>query len=244
MVLVCFTGCSAKEKNVVTDTTTMEAVSEAIITSFASKSETDFQQFEEMSDFKLNYTMMSSGLPIDAEDFRYMMESWQMAVEENGKYLQHGEYKVEVKSNGVTLTTEVKFEDNDAEVSLQFDEKGNMVSLDVSGQMTIGMKFKKAGLNTVLGMGVVFVVLILLAFIIYLMKYIPKLLGEQNTSASAPANVAPVTDGSSVNENGVAYVDDLELVAVITAAIAAQEGKSVDGFVVRSIRRRTSNHWK
>ena len=236
MVLVCFTGCSAKEKNVVTDTTTMEAVSEAIVTSFASMSETDFQQFEEMSDFKLNYTMMSSGLPIDAEDFRYMMESWQMAVEENGKYLQHGEYKVEVKSNGVTLTTEVKFEDNDAEVSLQFDEKGNMVSLDVSGQMTIGMKFKKAGLNTVLGMGVVFVVLILLAFIIYLMKYIPKLLGEQK--------VTPVSSESSVNENGVAYVDDLELVAVITAAIAAQEGKSADGFVVRSIRRRTSNHWK
>ena len=37
--------------------------------------------------------------------------------------------------------------------------------------------------------------------------------------------------------------DDLELIAVITAAIAAQEGTSTDGFVVRSIRRRTSNNW-
>ena len=37
--------------------------------------------------------------------------------------------------------------------------------------------------------------------------------------------------------------DDLELIAVITAAIAAQEGTSTDGFVVRSIRRRPSNKW-
>ena len=37
--------------------------------------------------------------------------------------------------------------------------------------------------------------------------------------------------------------DDLELIAVITAAIAAGEGTSTDGFVVRSIRRRTSNNW-
>ena len=33
-------------------------------------------------------------------------------------------------------------------------------------------------------------------------------------------------------------VDDTELVAVIAAAIAAYEGTSTDGFVVRSIRRR------
>ena len=38
-------------------------------------------------------------------------------------------------------------------------------------------------------------------------------------------------------------VDDLELVAVITAAIAAQRGTGSDGFVVRSIRRRPSNLW-
>ena len=38
-------------------------------------------------------------------------------------------------------------------------------------------------------------------------------------------------------------VDDLELIAVITAAIAAQEGTSTDGFVVRSVKRRVSNRW-
>lgn len=43
---------------------------------------------------------------------------------------------------------------------------------------------------------------------------------------------------------GVDVTNDLELVAVITAAIAAQQGTSTDSFVVRSIRRRPSNTWK
>ena len=39
--------------------------------------------------------------------------------------------------------------------------------------------------------------------------------------------------------------DDLELVAVISAAIAASEGTSTDGFVVRSIKKRRKNsQWK
>ena len=38
--------------------------------------------------------------------------------------------------------------------------------------------------------------------------------------------------------------DDLELVAVIAAAIAAYTGTSTDDFVVRSIKRSTTNKWK
>ena len=37
---------------------------------------------------------------------------------------------------------------------------------------------------------------------------------------------------------------DTQLVAVITAAVAAESGMSADGFVVRSIRRRSGNKWK
>ena len=37
--------------------------------------------------------------------------------------------------------------------------------------------------------------------------------------------------------------DDLELVAVIAAAIASYEGTSTDGFVVRSIRKANRNKW-
>lgn len=37
--------------------------------------------------------------------------------------------------------------------------------------------------------------------------------------------------------------EDTELAAVIAAAIAASEGTSADGFIVRSIKRRKSNKW-
>ena len=46
-------------------------------------------------------------------------------------------------------------------------------------------------------------------------------------------------------EESVAEPDlgDEELAAVIAAAVAASEGTSTDGFVVRSIKRRKSNKW-
>ena len=52
-------------------------------------------------------------------------------------------------------------------------------------------------------------------------------------AAPAPAVSAPQAAGT----------DDGELAAVIAAAIAASEGTSTDGFVVRSIKRRKSNKW-
>ena len=41
----------------------------------------------------------------------------------------------------------------------------------------------------------------------------------------------------------VAETDNTELIAVISAAIAAAEGTTTDGFVVRSIKRRKTNKW-
>ena len=90
--------------------------------------------------------------------------------------------------------------------------------------------------------GTVFVVLIFISFIIYLLGYIPKFQEklankdkkvEEKKEAPVQAAPAPVA----------AAEDDAELVAVIAAAIAAAEGTSTDGFVVRSIKRRKSNRW-
>ena len=107
----------------------------------------------------------------------------------------------------------------------------------------------EALVNTVIGMGTVFVVLILISFIIYLLKFVPSLLKRkkkeeigvrsENAAPSAPAakpaeKPAPVVSGNT---------DDTQLVAVITAAITAameQEGTPVaaDGLVIRSIKKR------
>ena len=117
----------------------------------------------------------------------------------------------------------------------------NVESMDVSAKFSMGEVLTKAGLNTLLGMGTVFVVLIFLAFLISLMKYIPVLMSFFEKK-DKEAEVKEAVQTETVAET-VELTDDLELIAVITAAIAAQEGTSTDGFVVRSIRRRTSNNW-
>lgn len=116
--------------------------------------------------------------------------------------------------------------------------------------MVLAVDLTRALLNVATGMIVVFVVLILISFIIGLFKYISVF---QNKLEARKANkdlVASSTDTvlSQIEEKEevetIELTDDLELVAVITAAIAASMGTSTDGFVVRSIRRAGRSKWK
>lgn len=100
----------------------------------------------------------------------------------------------------------------------------------------MGEIMKKAGLNTVMGMGTVFLVLILISIIIYLLGFIGK------AQKKRPAETVGVSVTPAEPED---LTDDFELVAVIAAAIAASEGVPADQLVVRSIRRKASpNRWK
>lgn len=81
--------------------------------------------------------------------------------------------------------------------------------------------------NTVLGMGTVFVMLIAIALIIYCFKIIP-VIQKKFAKKAEPAAEAPKT--APVVAAPVQETDDLELVAVIAAAIAASENVPVDSF--------------
>ena len=242
MLALSLAGCSAKgDEGTKYDVAQLQDVSEFIISTFASMSAEDFDQFDALSEYQLNYTMMQSGLNIDGSDFLGIISSWEAAEDECGKYVSHGEFEVEVKSDSVIVSTLAQYEEREAEIAFSFNEDSFMESMDVSAKFTMSEILTKAGLNTLLGMGTVFAVLIFLAFLISLMKYIPMIL-DKLTKKPAPVveetKAAPVVEEVVVDET-----DDLELIAVITAAIAAQEGTSTDGFVVRSIRRRPSNNW-
>jgi len=106
--------------------------------------------------------------------------------------------------------------------------------------MSTGEIFRLAGLNTLLGMGTVFVVLIFISFIISLFKYIaPKAKAAPAPAAPAPA---PVQAAPEEEEEEEYEEDDQDiLVAVITAALHATlsaRGEDPEGFVVRRIRRK------
>ena len=99
----------------------------------------------------------------------------------------------------------------------------------------------KALMNTLIGMGTVFLVLIFISFIISLFKYINQADTKKPVEA-APIVAAPVIEEAEEVEEEL--VDDTELVAVITAAIAAYAGTSSEGFQVRSIKRAARSAWK
>ena len=106
----------------------------------------------------------------------------------------------------------------------------------------------QALVNTVIAMGTVFLVLILISFIIYLFKFIPVLMDkltkkEEPVQPAAQAQPAPAPKPAAV-QTPAAPADDTQLIAVITAAVAAameEDGVSVpaDGLVIRSIKKRS-----
>ena len=105
-----------------------------------------------------------------------------------------------------------------------------------------------------MGMGVVFVVLIFISWLISMFKYISvfeaKMKAKKNAAAPAPAApaapapaAAPAPTAAPAEAENL--TDDTELVSVITAAIAAYEGKETvdNGLVVRSIKRVSNRNW-
>lgn len=103
------------------------------------------------------------------------------------------------------------------------------------------VKVDEAALNTVMGMGTVFLMLIVICLIISCFRFIPAIENKlKNRKAKGQETVAEAPPVPVVNAevSAPARTDDFELVAVIAAAIAASTGQSTDDFVVRSIKRR------
>jgi sodium pump decarboxylase gamma subunit len=175
-----------------------------------------------------NYMSSSDSFTVSA------MEAWDSSKDELGEKSETqdaGESEVVYSDNEFTVTIPVSFENADAEFVYVFDSTGTPTSLTVDVDLPMSVNLQRAALNTVMGIGTVFIMLIFLSFVISLFKYIPNPDSKKKAAAPAPAPVAPVPAVAAEE------TDDTELIAVIAAAIAASEGTSPDGFVVRSIRK-------
>ena len=126
------------------------------------------------------------------------------------------------------------------------DRQGIPTLISVNVNHSTGEKLTSAGLNTLLGMGMAFTVLIIIALVISAFPLIGKI-GEKKPETDkeiAKQAMENVTSQIAEKEDADA-ADDAELVAVIAAAIAAYEGSgSTEGYVIRSIRKRPANNWK
>ena len=173
------------------------------------------------------------------------MESWKGVKDELGAYSSIVSQNVEKDGDVVTISTVAQFEKAKADVVLMLDLCQQMyTSMTYSVQYSLAANMQRAGMNTLMGIGIVFLMLVFLSFVIGLFKYIEKFqnVGKKKAAEEAPkAEEAPapaIAQSEAADED---FADDLELVAVISAAIAAYENTSGDSFVVRSIKK--SNKW-
>lgn len=182
------------------------------------------------------------GLNVDGNALISAITSFDTALDSIGAITGIGEASAVIDDNTIIVTVPVTGEKKNANAEVIFSNDMFMVleSAALNEDSSFGDSMARAGLNTLIGMGVVFAVLILISFIISLFGYIPKIQAAFSKKANTPApKAAPAPVAAApVEEEVVDYSDDLELVAVIAAAIAAYEGEtSTDGFVVRSIRK-------
>lgn len=174
-----------------------------------------------------------------------MMTAWMNGCEDVGELVEIRDYKFTADEKSVICKIDVDYEIRDAEFTfIIYADSAEESSVSFTINYTLAEKMEMAGLNTLLGMGTVFLVLILIAWVISLFKYINKF-GSAKTPEVKTVETKSVDNTiAQIVEKEVSPADDLELIAVITAAIAASEGTSAEGLVVRSIKRVNKSKWQ
>ncbi|MBR6307782.1 MAG: OadG family protein [Lachnospiraceae bacterium] len=170
-----------------------------------------------------------------------MITTYRQMESDMGGIVETGDLTSAIEGKEIVVTMPVKGNECDGEIKFTYSNdiftkfiEGNATAFTTFSQKMeeAGSHMGDAGLNTLLGMGSVFIVLILISLIIAsfgLFKKKPEVKKEE-VKQVAPAAPAVEED----------LTDDTELVAVIMAAIRAYEGSgagSTDGFVVRSIKK-------
>lgn len=175
---------------------------------------------EEEEEYALNYTLL---------------KDWSEVRPVVGEFKEFSDFKVDKTGKTLTTTLLIKFSNRDAKLIYVFNANSmEITAMNIEPVYTLSEIMQKAALNTVMGIVTVFTILILISLIIACFNVIPYL--EKKLSQkqeAAPSFTAPSEELFEEDET-----DDLELVAVIAAAIAADTGASTDSFVVRSIKRR------
>ncbi|HIR05640.1 MAG TPA: OadG family protein [Candidatus Copromonas faecavium] len=268
VLLLALSGCAAssdtQEELDPSAVITMQQGAQQYLALFSSLTDEQLEQYIAQSEANNDYVMENA------------FKSWDNVKDDLGAYVSSGIVTVEETDGGYIARIQAAFEKRNMEFSLIVsDDLSEVEGISFSPEYTVAEKMSKAAMNTLIGMGVVFLVLIFISWLISLFKYINRFeakfkeseakktaQAEKNAApASAPAPVqtaasapAPVQQAvpapAAVSAQPAAYEvqdvsDDMELISVIAAAIAAAEGKTAaNGLVVRSVKRVSRRNWR
>jgi sodium pump decarboxylase gamma subunit len=238
-MLTCLCLLAACQSTTTTDSSSTTSSSGITEDQYQSYGEQLLNQIAEMDDETLDGYISGGQI---SEGLAAGLTSWKEIKDELGSLESITETEVTMDDDTVTVVINAKFSKREGTYTLIVDTDGNVTSSSFDKVYTTKEIFKKAVLNTLMGMGTVFVVLIFISFIISLFKYIPNIQAKFAKKAEPVEVAAPAEPAEAFAAQEDDLVDDGELVAVITAAVCAAmacEGNAVskDGLIVRSIRR-------
>lgn len=230
------TAETTEETTIDTSGTSDEILSSEAYLNYGSTFDGLIQQLRNYTDDELNSMLATSTNEADVQ----LLESWMEIKDEIGAYI--GVLSCEAVEGEADLTVTMKFDFTEKDITMNYTATTEAVTIGFETELTTMEILKKAGLNTVIGMGTTFIILIFISLLISTFSFIPKLFGSKEKKTDIPeVETKPVPIAEVTEEE---LTDDLELVAVITAAIAAAEGTSADGVVIRSIKRADNAKWK
>lgn len=167
------------------------------------------------------------------------------SVDELLAFLGKVYYEVEENGKNVIVTLKAAYEKRTVDFQFVYEKEPRNAYVDqtlpfklaeftATPEYTLGEKMKKAGSNTLMGMGTVFIVLIFISLVISQFDKLSKIGTKKEAKGTEKAASKTVAAATSSN-----LTDDKQLVAVITAAIMAANGNSGSGdkLVVRSIKK-------
>ena len=184
----------------------------------------------------------------ESDDVIYAaLTSYEKALADMGDYQSVTDHEI-IYDDGILMNVTVQGTLRTANVEIMMDEDLNLTSITTNVNYAFNEVMTKAALNTLMGMGTVFAVLIIIIILISSFALIPKIQAtfsgekQEKPEKQEKAVKQEKVVQQIIEKEEIAYEDvtsDAELVAVIAAAIAAYEGSgSASGYVVRSLKRR------
>ncbi|MCR4908294.1 MAG: OadG family protein [Lachnospiraceae bacterium] len=250
-------GCGKEAEVLEFDPATVGAVASSAISVFQSVPPENYeaiQKFDEEDLTGVTDMLATRGLKISNDAFANGFNSYVSAVGEMGNFTSISEpTDITATATDITALLEITGTNDGpggsprtctAEIILSKNLTVKNVAFNID--RTTGEKLANAGLNTLLGMGTTFSILILISIVIWALSFIPKILsGESKQKPQTESPVDKTIDQiiSREEQEKEEKSDNDELIAVIAAAIAAYESEatgravSPDTFIVRSLKK-------
>ncbi len=243
------TACGKETETVSYDEASVQSVCSMLYDTMSTEQTADIlDQLNAMSSDDLASVVANFkqyGINISGDALIKGMESALSSKEDAGDMMGIESYDITADNDSVTAVMSIKGSVRNIKMEVLFDEEMVVESVTSNIQYSFGEQMVRAALNTVLGMGTTFAILILISLIISCFTFIPKI-QERLTKKETVEEIKAVSVDNTIAQivKNEELSDDSELVSVIAAAIAAYEGTTTDGFVVRSIKRSNKRNWQ